>query len=71
MQSLLDKNVIFDKFCHLSCGCVEVREVYSLVMSIVSVLRKLKLISSHVFINCVATTKLNKSICYVHISICY
>ena len=37
----------------------EVDEVDSLVIRIVSILHKLKCISSHVLINCVGTTKLN------------
>ena len=38
---------------------------------IVSKLHKLQHVYSHVFINCITTIKFNKSICYVHVEICY
>ena len=49
----------------------EVDEVDSLVMRIISGLRKLQPISNHVLINYVGTAKLSKPMCYVHVDICY
>ena len=47
----------------------EVDEVDSHVMRSVNGLCKLQLVSDHVWINSVATTKLTKSISYMHVDI--
>lgn len=61
----------FDIF--VVCLLVEfkINEVDSPIMRIVNVLHKLQHISNYIFINCVATTYFSKSICYVHVDICY
>ena len=48
---------------------VEVHEVDSFVMRIVSLLNELQFDSNHVLMNYVETTTLSKSICYVHVGI--
>ena len=50
---------------------VEVHEVDSFVMRIVSLLNELQFDSNHVLMNYVETTTLSKSICYVHVGIYY
>ena len=49
----------------------EVHEVDFLVMRIISILCKLQHVSSYVLIKYIVTTNLNRSLCYVHVEICY
>ena len=71
MHNLKGNRISFGTFVVCLVVGFEDHEFDSHVMRFVSVLCKLELVSSHILIICVVTTKFNKSMCYVQVEICY
>jgi hypothetical protein len=71
MHNLKDNRIRFGIFVVCLVVGFEDHEFDSHVMRIVSVLCKLNFVSMHILIICVATLKLDISICYVQVDVYY